>query len=86
MDDERILGITKMKLQAFSLPALEMILGDKQNMQNAKKDFLNFFSGVGGGLEYLAQRFKWPFDKNFVDPFFDLLGTFLAKKWGYRGS
>ena len=45
MDDERIFGITKLKLQAFSLPALEIILGDRQNMQNmqnmqnAKKDF-----------------------------------------------
>ena len=28
MDDERIFGITKLKLQAFSLAALEMILGD----------------------------------------------------------
>ena len=28
MDDEQILGITKLKLQAFSLAALEMILGD----------------------------------------------------------
>ena len=28
MDDERILGITKLKLQVFSLAALEMILGD----------------------------------------------------------
>ena len=28
MDDERIIGITKFKLQAFSLAALEMILGD----------------------------------------------------------
>ena len=26
MDDERIFGITKLKLQAFSLAALEMIL------------------------------------------------------------
>ena len=28
MDEERIFGITKLKLQAFSLAALEMILGD----------------------------------------------------------
>ena len=28
MDDERIFGITKLKLQAFSLAALGMILGD----------------------------------------------------------
>ena len=28
MDDERIFGITKLKLQAFSLAALEMIPGD----------------------------------------------------------
>ena len=28
MDDERIFGITKLKLQAFSLAALEIILGD----------------------------------------------------------
>ena len=28
MEDERIFGITKLKLQAFSLAALEMILGD----------------------------------------------------------
>ena len=28
LDDERIFGITKLKLQAFSLEALEMILGD----------------------------------------------------------
>ena len=28
MDDEQIFGITKLKLQAFSLAALEMILGD----------------------------------------------------------
>ena len=28
MDDERIFGITKLKLQAFSLAALKMILGD----------------------------------------------------------
>ena len=28
MDDERIFGITKLKLQAFSLAALEMSLGD----------------------------------------------------------
>ena len=28
MDDERIFGITKLKPQAFSLAALEMILGD----------------------------------------------------------
>ena len=28
MDDVRIFGITKLKLQAFSLAALEMILGD----------------------------------------------------------
>ena len=28
MDDERIFGITKLKLQAFSLVALEMIPGD----------------------------------------------------------
>ena len=28
LDDERIFGITKMKLQAFSLAALEMILGN----------------------------------------------------------
>ena len=28
MDDERIIGITKFKLQAFSLAALEMILRD----------------------------------------------------------
>ena len=28
LDDERIFGITKLKLQAFSLAALEMILGD----------------------------------------------------------
>ena len=28
MDNERIFGITKLKLQAFSLAALEMILGD----------------------------------------------------------
>ena len=28
MDDEGIFGITKLKLQAFSLAALEMILGD----------------------------------------------------------
>ena len=28
MDDEPIFGITKLKLQAFSLAALEMILGD----------------------------------------------------------
>ena len=28
MDDERIFGITKLKLQAFSLAALAMILGD----------------------------------------------------------
>ena len=27
-EDGRILGITKLKLQAFSLAALEMILGD----------------------------------------------------------
>ena len=28
MDDKRIFGITKLKLQAFTLAALEMILGD----------------------------------------------------------
>ena len=28
MDDERIFGITKLKLQAFSLSALEIILGN----------------------------------------------------------
>ena len=28
MDDKRIFGITMLKLQAFSLAALEMILGD----------------------------------------------------------
>ena len=28
MDDEGIFGITKLKLRAFSLAALEMILGD----------------------------------------------------------
>ena len=28
MDDEQIFGITKLKLQAFSLAALGMILGD----------------------------------------------------------
>ena len=28
MDDERIFGITKLKLQAFSLAELEMIPGD----------------------------------------------------------
>ena len=28
MDNERIFGITKLKLQAFSLAALKMILGD----------------------------------------------------------
>ena len=28
MEGERIFGITKLKLQAFSLAALEMILGD----------------------------------------------------------
>ena len=28
MDDKQIFGITKLKLQAFSLAALEMILGD----------------------------------------------------------
>ena len=28
MDDERIFGITKLKLQAFSLAALEISLGD----------------------------------------------------------
>ena len=28
MDDERIFGIAKLKLQAFSLAALEMIVGD----------------------------------------------------------
>ena len=28
MDDERIFGITKLKLQPFSLAALEMSLGD----------------------------------------------------------
>ena len=28
IDDERIFGITKLKLQAFSLAALGMILGD----------------------------------------------------------
>ena len=28
MDDEQIFGITKLKLQAFSMAALEMILGD----------------------------------------------------------
>ena len=28
MDEEQIFGITKLKLQAFSLAALEMILGD----------------------------------------------------------
>ena len=28
MDDERIFGITKLKLQVFSLAALEMSLGD----------------------------------------------------------
>ena len=28
MDDEQIFGITKLKLQAFRLAALEMILGD----------------------------------------------------------
>ena len=28
MDDKRIFGITELKLQAFSLAALEMILGD----------------------------------------------------------
>ena len=28
MDDEQIFGITKLKLQAFSLAALEMIPGD----------------------------------------------------------
>ena len=28
MEDERIFGITKLKLQAFSLAALEMIQGD----------------------------------------------------------
>ena len=28
LDDERIFRITKLKLQAFSLAALEMILGD----------------------------------------------------------
>ena len=28
MDDERIFGITKLKMQAFSLAALKMILGD----------------------------------------------------------
>ena len=28
MDDEGVFGITKLKLQAFSLAALEMILGD----------------------------------------------------------
>ena len=28
LDDERIFGITKLKLQPFSLAALEMILGD----------------------------------------------------------
>ena len=28
MDDERIFGITKLKLQAVSMAALEMILGD----------------------------------------------------------
>ena len=28
MDEEQIFGITKLKLQAFSLTALEMILGD----------------------------------------------------------
>ena len=28
MDDKRFFGITKLKLQAFSLAALEMILGD----------------------------------------------------------
>ena len=28
MDDKRIFGITKLILQAFSLAALEMILGD----------------------------------------------------------
>ena len=28
MDDKRIFGITKLKLQALSLAALEMILGD----------------------------------------------------------
>ena len=28
VDHERIFGITKLKLQAFSLAALEMILGD----------------------------------------------------------
>ena len=28
VDDERIFGITKLKLQAFSLAALEMSLGD----------------------------------------------------------
>ena len=33
MDDERIFGITKLKLQAFSLAALEMILGDSCESQ-----------------------------------------------------
>ena len=28
LDDKRIFGITKLKLQPFSLAALEMILGD----------------------------------------------------------
>ena len=28
MDDERIFGITELKLQAFSIAALKMILGD----------------------------------------------------------
>ena len=28
LDDERIFGITMLKLEAFSLAALEMILGD----------------------------------------------------------
>ena len=28
IDDKQIFGITKLKLQAFSLAALEMILGD----------------------------------------------------------
>ena len=45
-----------------------------------EKDFSNLF----WGLEYFAQRFNWPFDKNGqtkkFDPIFDLWRTFLAKK------
>ena len=48
-----------------------------------EKKIFNFFRG----LEYLAHRFKWPFDKNsrnFFYPFLDPPRDVFGQKTGYR--